>query len=59
MLRSIQNFLYREQATTSVEYAVMLALIISVALASIASVGTALSDNVFDSSSKLGTAMSS
>jgi pilus assembly protein Flp/PilA len=40
MLRSIVDFLRREDGPTAVEYAVMLALIIVVCIAAITSLGT-------------------
>ena len=40
MLKSVVNFLKREDGPTAVEYAVMLALIIVVCIAAIATLGT-------------------
>ena len=57
MFRYLKQFWRGEEAATSIEYAFLLSVIIVVAIGAITTVGTVLHDNVFDSSSKLGKAM--
>jgi pilus assembly protein Flp/PilA len=55
-LRAAQNFLVAEDGPTAVEYAVMLALIIIVALTAIQTLGTRVSSTFNNIASKMPTA---
>jgi pilus assembly protein Flp/PilA len=55
-IRSVRNFLVAEDGPTAVEYAVMLALIIIVALTAIQTVGTRTSATFNNIASKLPSA---
>jgi pilus assembly protein Flp/PilA len=53
MLSSINNFLRREDGPTSVEYAVMLALIVTVCISAITSLGARANQTFTSVSTKL------
>ena len=54
----LTRFLSNEEAATAVEYAVILAMLLLGCIGAIGTVGTNVKNNIFDSSSKLGTALS-
>ena len=56
-MRLILRFISGEEATTAVEYAVMLALIVAVCITAVASVGSTNDGSLKDSMDKLGGAM--
>ena len=56
MLKSIVNFLKREDGPTAVEYAVMLALIIVVCIAAITTLGTNAQKTFTSVGNSIGTA---
>jgi len=56
-MRRLLALLWGEEAATTVEYAVMLALIIVIASSAIAAVGQANSDSWSDTSGQLSSAM--
>jgi pilus assembly protein Flp/PilA len=58
-MRNAIRFLRGEEATTAVEYAVMLALIIVVCITAVAGVGSSNDGSLKDSMDKLGTIMGS
>lgn len=55
-MKTTLNFLFSDEAATSVEYAVMLGLIVLVALGGIALLGTETSDKWSDIDTKLAEA---
>ena len=59
MLKSIVNFLKREDGPTAVEYAVMLALIIVVCIAAITTLGTNTNKTFTSAGAAVGSTTSS